>query len=205
MAGLTGRKYEGKAARKLLLFIILLILAGAVFWTVRVRGSVVVHAGEDIKSGKETVFFRQDDERWAKEKLGNSRYIMESSGCLVCCITSALVMGGKTDGTPLTINELFSGRNVYDSEGNILWDNLQKAGDYETEVFDGVDEEVLCECLQKGRYPIVRVRVNAVGNFHYVLIVRAQNGEFYCMDPLKEGERSLAEYGNRIYAVRCVS
>ena len=34
--------------------------------------------------------------------------------------------------------------------------------------------------------------------------IMPQDGEFYCMDPQKDGERSLAEYGNRIYAARVV-
>ena len=183
--------------------VLLLILAAGVFLALRVRGSVAVHAKKEIMP-QEVVYFRQDDERWADERLGDSRYTMKSSGCLVCCITSAVVMGGEGEETPFTINERFSRQGVYDSEGNILWDNLRKPGRYEVEVFDRAYEELLMECLTEGRFPIVRVRVNGVGNFHYVLITGARDGEFYCMDPQKDGERSLAEYGNRIYAARVV-
>lgn len=182
-----------------------LVLAAAVFLALRFRGSITVHAGEEIEPGAEIAFFRQDDERWAQERLGDSDYTIKSSGCLVCCITSALVMGGEAQETPYEVNRRFSRQGVYDSQGNILWDNLRRSGGYEVEVFDTADEKLLLECLRKGKYPIVRVRVNAIGNFHYVLITGARGGEFYCMDPMKDGERSLAEYGNRIYAVRLVS
>ncbi len=185
--------------------VLALVLASAAFLALRFRGSVTVHAGEEIGPGAEIAFFRQDDERWAQERLGDSAYTMKSSGCLVCCITSALVMGQKTQETPYEINRRFSQEGVYDSQGNIVWDRLRKSGGYEVEIFGTADGKFLSECLRKGKYPIVRVRVNGIGNFHYVLITGARGGAFYCMDPMKDGERSLAEYGNRIYAVRIVS
>ncbi|MDE6891414.1 MAG: hypothetical protein K2P50_06430 [Lachnospiraceae bacterium] len=202
------RKYGDDGGKRIFCFavcVLLLISAAAVFLILRVRGSMVVHAGEDIIPAGEIAFFRQDDEKWAAEKLGDSRYTMESSGCLVCCITSTLVMGGKTEETPFTVNERFSKQGVYDLQGNILWDNLRRYGGCEVEVFNKADEELLLDCLREGKYPIVRVRVKGVGNFHYVLITGAREGNFYCMDPLKDGERPLAEYGNRIYAARLVS
>lgn len=197
-----------RRGRRLILYLVgialLAVLAAAVFFALRVRGSVAVHAEKEIMPDGETAYFRQDDERWAEERLGNSRYTMKNSGCLVCCITSAIVMGGETGETPFTVNERFTRQGAYDSEGNILWDNLRNIGGYEVEVFDRADEELLLKCLGEGKYPIVRVRVNGVGNFHYVLITGARDGGFYCMDPMKDGERSLSEYGNRIYAARTV-
>lgn len=189
----------------LVLCVLALILVAAAFPKLRFRGSVTVHAGEEIEPGAEIAFFRQDDERWAQERLGDSDFTMKSSGCLVCCITSALVMGGKIQETPYEVNRRFSQQGVYDSQGNIVWDHLRRSEGCEVEIFGTGDEKLLSECLQKGKYPIVRVRVNGTGNFHYVLITGAHEGEFYCMDPMKDGERSLAEYGNRIYAVRLVS
>ena len=181
---------------------IALIGGGAVM--LRFRGSHVVSAKEEIVPASEIVLYRQDDERWADETLGNSSYIMGKSGCLVSCIASAVTMA-KEEKTPGNLNEEFSAHNVFDAEGNILWDALRNMGEYEVDVFNEVTEELLTECLRDGRYPIVRVRMHGVGNFHYVLIVKAENGEFYCMDPLEDKLTKLSKYGNRIYAVRCVS
>lgn len=100
--------------------------------------------------------------------------------------------------TPLTLNEQFSEENVYDMEGNILWDHLRKAGNYEVDVLSEVSSDLLTGYLKEGKYPIARVRVRGIGNFHYVLIVKAEDEEFYCMDPLKDGLISLSGYGNRI-------
>ena len=170
----------------------------------RFRGSHAVSVKEEIVPASEIVLYRQDDKRWADETLGGSRYTMEKSGCLVSCIAAVVTMT-KEEKTPGILNEEFSAHNVFDAEGNILWDALRNMGEYEVDVFNEVTEELLIECLKDGRYPIVRVRMHGVGNFHYVLIVKAENGEFYCMDPLEDKLTKLSKYGNRIYAVRCVS
>ena len=184
--------------------VVCIVLIGFGFFMLRFRGSHVVSAKEEVVPVSEIVLYRQDDERWADETLGDSSYTMEKSGCLVSCIASAVTMT-KEEKTPSTLNEEFSAHNVYDAEGNILWDALRNMGEYEVDVFSEVTEELLIECLKDGRYPIVRVRMHGVGNFHYVLIVKAENGEFYCMDPLEDELTKLSKYGNRIYAVRCVS
>lgn len=44
----------------------------------------------------------------------------------------------------------------------------------------------------------------ALGNFHYVLIIGSEDGEYLCMDPLRDGITKLSDYGSRVYAVRCV-
>ena len=60
--------------------------------------------------------------------------------------------------------------------------------------------------LEQGCYPIARVRVAGLGNYHFVLIVGAQDGEYLCMDTLNEKEEvvPLSKFWNRIYAVRYV-
>ena len=108
------------------------------------------------------------------------------------------------ESTPRALNEEFAAQNVYDGEGNLLWERLRKTGKYEADVFAEVTEELLTECLKDGKYLIARVRTGGLFKFHYVLIVKAEDGMFYCMDPLKDGLTPLSQYGNRIYAVRCV-
>lgn len=195
-------KRKRKYTYLLVLFVCILALAAA-FCILRFRGSVTVHADEDVIPDNEVEFYRQDDERWAQETLGDSEYTMERSGCLVCCIASAVSMTGK-ENTPYTLNEEFSRQQVFDGEGNLLWEKLRSTGEYEADVFSEVTSELLMKCLKDGKYPIVRVRMSGLGNFHYVLIVKAENGTFYCMDPLRDSLTPLSRYGNRVYAVRCV-
>ena len=184
--------------------VVCVVLIGCGLVMLRFRGSHAVSVKEEVVPTSEIVLYRQDDKRWADETLGDSSYTMGKSGCLVSCIAAAVTMTNE-EKTPGILNEEFSAHNVFDAEGNILWDALRDTGEYEVDVFNEVTEELLTECLRDGRYPIVRVRMHGVGNFHYVLIVKAENGEFYCMDPLEDELTKLSKYGNRIYAVRCVS
>lgn len=187
------------------IFGILLIVAG--FLYLRLRSGVQIKAPQDreIWPGAEPVLYRQDDERWAEDRLGDSEYTMRSSGCLVSSIASAVSMESGAEVTPGALNEKFSDGNIYDSEGNLPWERLNDLGEYRVDVYGEASAEVIDTCLSEDRYPVVRVRMYALGNIHYVLIVGAQDGEYLCMDPLQDRITKLSSYGNRVYAVRCVS
>ena len=187
------------------MFGVLLIITG--FLYVRLRNGTQIKAPreEEILSETEPVLYRQDDERWGDDRLGDSRFTMRSSGCLVSSIASAVSMESGMEETPGALNEKFSDRQVYDSEGNLQWEQLNALGEYRVDVYREVTSEVIDTCLSEGGYPIARVRMYALGNIHYVLIVGVQDGEYLCMDPLQDKLMKLSSYGNRVYALRCVS
>lgn len=182
------------------------LLAGIGVLCFRLRGGVQVKAARDgdILSGVEAVLYRQDDERWEKERLGDSKYTMASSGCLVSCIASALSMEGGEEETPGSLNEKFSEMKAYDAEGNLQWQPLSKGEEYRVDVYGEASADIIDACLLQGHYPIVRVRMYALGNIHYVLIVGKEDREYLCMDPLRDEITRLSDYGSRVYAVRCV-
>lgn len=171
---------------------------------VRLRHSVVVHTEETDMIPHQVVLYRQDDVRWAEDRLGVSSFTMESSGCLVSCIASAVSMEKGQTVTPGELNQIFSEHNVYDGEGNLQWSALEKIGAYSVNVYQEVSQEEIDRCLEAGHYPIVRVRVNGIGNYHYVLIVGAEDRNYICMDPLADELTKLSRYLNRVYAVRLV-
>ena len=199
-----------KSIVSVIILLIFLCLAATFFTFLRFRGSKVLKvSGEtmNIIPCKDIVLFRQDDERWAEEKMGDSDYSMKKSGCLITCIAAALSMSGETV-TPESLNELFSSGGVYDSEGNLQWENLRQlngGNTFDAEVYTAVSEEILQNCLEHGKFPIARVRMRGIGNFHYVLIVKFEDGKYFCMDPLADELQPLSHYGNRVYALRCVS
>lgn len=191
---------------KIVLFCILLgagILAAG-FFVVRLRGSVVVKPGGMQWCVGEVAAYRQDDEIWGEDTLGDSRFTMRSSGCLVTCIASAVSMETGKEMTPGVLNQIFSENHVYDREGNIQWAAVDRIEGYQTGVFDKVSEAEIAQCLAAGHYPIVRVRMHGLGSFHYVLIVGSEDGEYVCIDPLEDGLTRLSDYLNRVYAVRVV-
>lgn len=46
--------------------------------------------------------------------------------------------------------------------------------------------------------------MRGIGNFHYVLIIGSEEGEYLCLDPLEDEVTRLSRYGNRVYSFRCV-
>lgn len=188
-----------------LLFFFCLILIGLLH--LRLRNGTHVQAPQDknILPDTEIVCYRQDDARWSDDTLGSSSYTMGSSGCLISCIASALSMEHGIEETPGALNGRFSSNQIYDAEGNLLWGRLAQLNDYQTDVFPEVTSEIIDTCLTEDRYPIVRIRRHILGSFHYILIIGSKDGEYLCMDPLENDITKLSTYGNRVYAIRCVS
>lgn len=181
-----------------------ILAVAAIFLGFRLRNSVLIRADQTEIPLLNVTAYRQDDAQWANDTLGNSSFTMKSSGCLVSCIASAVSMESGNDVTPGELNRIFTEYDVYDSEGNIQWSAIDQIDGYFTQVYHGVSQQEINQCLAAGHYPIVRVRVNAVGNFHYVLIVGAENGDYICMDPLKSELTGLSQYAGRVYAMRMV-
>jgi len=192
---------------KIVLFSLLLgfVITAAGFLFLRFRGSVIVKPNQVESLTGKVITYRQDDSAWEADTLGSSRYTMKSSGCLVTCIASAVSMETGAGITPGALNAIFSENQVYDSEGNMQWAAIEKIEGYSVDVFQGVSETEIAQSLVLGHYPIVRVRMHGLGNFHYVLIVGIEDGDYICMDPLEDELTKLSRYWNRVYAVRVVS
>lgn len=183
---------------------ICIILSVIALAFLRFRGSTRIKPSFDIIPDTDIVFYRQDDSNWADEHLGNSKYTLGSSGCLVSCIASAISMEHDMEETPSTLNTRLSSDDVYDAEGNMQWESLRQSTGYQVDLPSDILADVIDSYLSQGIYPIVRVRMYGLGNAHYVLIVKAENGRYRCMDPLKDELTELSDYGSRIYAIRCV-
>ena len=57
---------------------------------VKNRGGLNVKCEVDYPVSENMVHYRQDDDRWKTIHLGESKYTMESSGCITTCIASAI-------------------------------------------------------------------------------------------------------------------
>lgn len=197
-------KNRKKLLIKILVAVVGILAIAAMSLGFRLRGSVPIRAGQTPLPPTDVRAYRQDDPQWADDALGDSSFTMKSSGCLVSCIASAVSMESRNEVTPGELNRLFTEYKVYDHEGNIQWSAIDNINGYSTQVYSGVSQQDIEQCLAVDYYPIVRVRVNAIGNFHYVLITGAEDGDYVCMDPLKDGLTGLSQYAGRVYAVRVV-
>lgn len=186
--------------------------AGAFFWN-RHRGAApaVVETAQE-NAAEQVVFFRQKDDRWKTDTLGDSVYHMADSGCLTCCVAAALQMQQiSVDGLPEdadagAVNQFFSEQGVYDGQGNLQWDVLEQVTGVPVLRQDAAElpEGALDEYLADGCFPIVRVKMPKSGSTHYVLLTGSEDGTYQCMDPLQKKEQTvpLSDFHNQIYAVR---
>ncbi|RPI15484.1 MAG: hypothetical protein EHM58_14080 [Ignavibacteriae bacterium] len=147
--------------------------------------------------------FLQDDELWGNDVIGNSSYHLNSSGCLISIIATNLEYQGYPT-NPKNLNQLLSELNVYNNDGEILWENLIKVfPEYKYSIPRIFTSESLQAELDKGVLPMVKVKYNKVGPYHWVLIVGAADDDFLIVDPLNSDKDviGLSKHG-KIFAVR---
>lgn len=209
------KKRKSKYALGIVLTFAAVLLLAAAFLAVRLRGSTKVIPEQTAGAEeKDVICLYQKDVRWKEDKLGDSVYTMETSGCLTVCLSAALQMQDiKLEGSeslmPKALNQYFSEQGVYDSQGNIQWEPLERAIGKTVVRKSGseLSEGELEGLLEEGIYPVVRVRVGGIGNYHYVVLTGCtESGSFQCMDPLNEENKtvSLSVFADRIYAVRYI-
>lgn len=194
-------------------FILLIVVATALFYRLhRPKNSGTAVLPQAAFSCDSISFYRQRDASWADDKMGESKYIMASSGCLTTALAAGLEMEKQKEDpmyelTPGELNRLFSENGVYNSSGDIVWGNISSALD-EVQVYVGktVSSTIIDNFLSEGKYPVVRVRVGGNGAMHWVLIVSSDETMYYCMDPLSQQTTAvpLSSFDNKIYSIRCV-
>lgn len=159
------------------------------------------------------VYYRQNDEVWRSERMGTAVDTLGGSGCLVTCLAASMeIQMGAVDAgyemTPKQLNEEFSNRQVYDERANVLWNPLREyLAEWKVETPARPEAETIEEMLKAGHYPIVKVRMPRSGANHWVMLMEARDGEYYCMDPLHGEEEMvpLSEFGDMVYSVRSIA
>ena len=148
-------------------------------------------------------YFLQNDAAWAKDRLGKSGNTLAGSGCLVTCMAVVLNNYGiKTD--PRKLNLLFREKGAYTPDGAFLWLKIGEAIKGISYTYDRVfDGKTIRARLKKGQLPVVKVRYNKTGVFHWVVITGSTEQDFLIIDPLNSQKTlmPLATHG-RVYAYR---
>lgn len=208
----ANRHFRKSLPLFILILLVLLILAGFCVIKHHTSNEAITPTPTTSIDTEQTVFFYQKDDAWKDDALGDSAFHMRDSGCLVSCLAAAFQMQNLTptdfpdEMTPGTLNAYLSDNHAYDSEGNLQWTVLEEIAGVHIAMHDATDINAsdLENLLTDGVYPIVRVRVNGVGSWHYVLIAGCDIEDFWCMDPLEETKTliPLSDFGGKIYAVR---
>ena len=193
--------------KKVIIFIaaVLILVLGLIgFVKFKDRHGVIVKSTTDVPVNENLVAYRQDNEEWKADKIGGSKYDLESSGCIITSIATA-ISDSAIAMNPGELNRYLSDNNVFDAEGNLQWGKIDELDGLNADVYTEKSADIIDGCLAAGHYPIVKIHRNTLFSYHhYVLIIGAENGNYICMDPLQDSLTKLSDYKNKIYAIRCV-
>lgn len=198
---MTGKKKLGILLVAIVLGIILCLF---VVTKIKDRGGVVVKCNSDFPVNEKLVAYRQDDDAWKNDKIGESKYTMGSSGCIITSIATAL-SSTSVAMDPGAMNKFLSKNNAFDEAGNLQWGRIDEINGLYADVYSDVSSGIIDNCLAASHYPIIKIHRKSIFSYHhYVLIIGTENGEYVCMDPLQDHLTRLSDYNDKIYAIRCV-
>lgn len=140
-------------------------------------------------------YYAMDNERWAKDALGDTGYLMEEEGSVFCAL-SMVLSTFDVEVTPGELNQKFIENDMYvDGRAadltrlNVLYPNLSF---YAPKDFDGKE---ITDVLRKNKACMVRVRRN--GSAYWLTVVGATDEDFLVIDPLGgETPQFLSAFGN---------
>ena len=150
--------------------------------------------------------FLQLDPRWRNERIGGSGESIDSVGCTLCCLATALrALGEDTDPSRLNQNLIRSGG--YTARGWLEWTAITGIFQNRVEAIETrrLSHKDVDHALEQGHFPIVKFRLST-GINHWVLIVGKRGLEYLVLDPLKADPRPviLSSLTPFIYSVRYV-
>jgi len=192
------------------LVIVIAVIAAAFLFMPQIIGQYIKIFGVtlapdyDIKPLYDKVYL-QTDERWKNEYLADTEYTLGEQGCLTCVIAADLCYLGY-DVLPDEVNKDFKESGAYTESGELIWYKISdtySGTEYEyKKAFSSAD---IMKDLEEGLLPIIKVKYKKTGIYHWVMIVGADEGEFYIIDPLEQSEGiiPLSTHG-KAYAYRVI-
>lgn len=208
--------------RRLLLSLAVVTIFGAGFLVIRYpsvildifRGSpepvsVVVAGAPDITM-KDSASFRQDNDVWGADVLGQTSDSLERYGCTLTSVANAVSnVTGKAI-SPQMLNAKLGDVEGYTSRGWLIWSKVSEATDgaVRVAVHSAPSHDAIDACMRDGSYPIVKIKLGGVIP-HWVMLVGRRNGEYLMRDPLlgtpEDGPLPLSVRANVIHSLRCLS
>ena len=149
--------------------------------------------------------FRQADDRWRNDKLGNTPATLGAEGCAVASAAMVLASYG-IDTDPGRLNKLVTDANGYEGQGWLDWDKAAEVtGNIARKVYEADPSyRLIDENLAKKNPVIVRLRTES-GITHFVVIAGKDGLDYLTRDPgagAAKGLYPLKEFGSKIEKLR---
>ena len=149
--------------------------------------------------------FRQADDRWSKDKLGNTPATLGAEGCAVASAAMVLASYGA-DTDPGRLNKLVTEADGYEGAGWLKWEAAAEVtGNIARKVYEADPSyRLIDENLARKNPVIVRLRTES-GITHFVVIAGKDGYDYLTRDPgagAEKGLYPLKEFGSKIEALR---
>lgn len=149
--------------------------------------------------------FRQGDDRWRKDKLGNTKDTVGGVGCAVTSATMVMAYYGA-DIDPGRMNKALTENDGYEGVGWLKWEKAAEVCDnIATKIYEAEPSyRLIDEQLQRGNPVIVRLHGKSSPT-HFVVIAGKDGYDYLTLDPgagSAKGLYPLKEYGSKIEALR---
>ncbi len=154
---------------------------------------------------KKVPSFRQADDRWGNDLLGNTPATLAAEGCAVASAAMVLASYG-VDTDPGRLNKLVTDAGGYVGNGWLVWEKAAEVtGDIARKAYeDAPSFRLIDENLARGNPVIVRLRTQG-GITHFVVIAGKDGYDYLARDPgagAAKGLYPLKEFGSKIEALR---
>jgi len=147
--------------------------------------------------------YSQNDDSWAGDYIGKSRYTMGGWGCLISAYAMRLnTLGWKTN--PAQLNRYMTPRGAFTNDARYYWGSIGRAYDLKETVIDArarrVTKQEIDELEEKIELqPIIHVDYNpwtARDDMHFVIVEEMEGDDLIVVDPIDGKRKSLLkEYG----------
>ena len=149
--------------------------------------------------------FRQADDRWRSDKLGDTPASLAAEGCAVASAAMVLASYGA-DTDPGRLNKLLTESDGYENPGRLKWEKAAEVtGNIARKAYEAdASYRLIDENLRRGNPVIVRLRTQG-GITHFVVIAGKEGYDFLVRDPgagAAKGLYPLKEFGSKIEALR---
>lgn len=149
--------------------------------------------------------FRQSDERWRQDLLGETPDTLGATGCAISSIAMVLSYYG-IDTDPQRLNRFLIEHGGYTPQGWVYWEKAAEiAPDRVRHIYEDLPSYYLIDRNLIRRNPvIIRVRLPS-GVTHFVVIVGKAGFDYLIRDPgggARKGIYPLREIGSDIQALR---
>lgn len=153
--------------------------------------------------------FRQDDPQWSSHLIGPTTDTMGGYGCTISAVAMAASNLTGSSITPDVLEDKLAEYAGFTDRGWLVWSAIPKAtgGKVQARVFRQPAHTHIMSCMDKGKYPIVKILLGR-SVVHWVLIVGTTQNDYLIRDPLSGNADDhpiiLSSRSETIESLRCL-